>query len=204
MVDSEKLRPSFYLGDDVTDLAMKLLGKILWTNIDGQITSGIVVETEAYSYLEGACHAHMNRRTKRTETLFAEGGTAYVYLCYGIHHLFNIVTNRDGIAEAVLIRAVEPYEGKEIMQERRGRSLRDNQLTSGPGKLSQALGISTRNNSISLLGDKIWLSHGITIAENSIIRDVRIGVDYAGEDALLPWRFLVKDNPYISVKPQGG
>ncbi len=202
MVDSEKLPLSFYQQDDVTLLARNLLGKYLWTRIGDTVTAGMIVETEAYSYLEKACHAHLNRRTKRTETLFAPGGTAYIYLCYGIHHLFNIVTNHEDIAEAVLIRAVDPVYGTDHMRERRGHKFSGCQLTSGPGKLSEAMGITTDRNGTFLTGDEIWLTSGNAIPSEDIIQDVRIGVDYAGEDANLPWRYLVKDNSCVSVKPR--
>lgn len=198
MVDSGKLPLSFYERDNVVEVAKDLLGKILFTSIDGKVAGGRIVETEAYSFLERACHAHMNRRTRRTETLFAPGGTAYVYLCYGIHHLFNVVTNTQGTAEAVLIRALEPVTGLPVMQLRRGMTVAT-QLTSGPGKLSQAMGITTEKNGIELTGSEIWISPGEPIHNRDIVADVRIGVDYAGEDALLPWRFLIKGNHYVSV-----
>jgi DNA-3-methyladenine glycosylase len=201
MVDSGKLPLSFYERDNVVEVAKDLLGKILYSSIDGTMVAGRIVETEAYSFLERACHAHLNRRTRRTETLFAPGGTAYVYLCYGIHHLFNVVTNTQGTAEAVLIRALEPVTGLPVMQQRRGMTERT-KLTSGPGKLSQALGITTGNNGVELTGSDIWISHGEPVKQEDIVTDVRIGVDYAGEDALLPWRFLVKGNRFVSVPPK--
>ncbi len=202
MVDSEKLPLTFYQQGSVTDIAKDLLGKYLWTRINDEPVAGMIVETEAYSYLEKACHAHLNRRTTRTEMLFASGGVAYIYLCYGIHHLFNVVTNREETAEAVLIRGVEPVFGLDIMKKRRGSNVSENQLTSGPGKLSQAMGITTDLNGTSLTEDEIWISPGKTIRKRDIIHDVRIGVDYAGEDAKLPWRFLIRDNPYVSILPK--
>jgi DNA-3-methyladenine glycosylase len=198
----EKLTSSFYEQENVVDVAKELIGKIVYTNIQGKESVGRIVETEAYSFLEKACHAHLNRRTRRTETLFAAGGTSYVYLCYGIHHLFNVVTNKEGIAEAVLIRAVEPLSGIEIMQERRGKALPLRALGSGPGKLSQALGITTRLNGMDLFGENIWIGRDTDLDPLPVISDVRIGIDYAGEDAFLPWRFLVPGNTHVSVAPK--
>ena len=192
-----KLDKSFFLRDSVTEVARELLGKTLYTNFDKQLTAGIVVETEAYSYTEKACHAYNNRRTARTETLFRDGGTCYVYLCYGIHKLFNIVTNNEGTAEAVLIRAVEPVEGMETMLHRRGFERETVALTSGPGKLSQALGIDLTHDKTTLFEDDIWLEDN-GIDRKGIDESPRIGVAYAQEDALLPWRYTIKDNPWVS------
>ncbi|MBL6448927.1 DNA-3-methyladenine glycosylase [Fulvivirga sp. 29W222] len=192
-----KLDKSFFQRESVTTVARELLGKTLYTNFDEQLTAGIVVETEAYSYTEKACHAYNNRRTARTETLFERGGTCYVYLCYGIHKLFNIVTNREGTAEAVLIRAVEPIKGMETMLYRRGRDKGGVALTSGPGKLSQALGITLKHDKLSLFDNDIWLEDSGFDA-GAIDESPRIGVAYAQEDALLPWRFTIKNNPWVS------
>ncbi len=194
-----KLDKSFYTAPEVTEVARRLIGKHLCTKIDGVVTSGMIVETEAYSTEEKACHAYNNRYTSRTSVFFEEGGIAYVYLCYGIHSLFNIVTNRSGIAEAVLIRAVQPISGVGAMAQRRKMSSRNKALTSGPGKLSKALGITLKHNQISLLGNTIWLEdHMEPYPMASIVAGPRIGVGYAGADALLPWRFTLKDNPWLS------
>ena len=192
-----KLPQSYYLNNSVTQVAEDLIGKTIYTNFDNRLTAGVVVETEAYSFKEKACHAYNNRRTARTETLFAEGGTSYVYLCYGIHKLFNIVTNTKDVAEAVLIRAVEPVIGQEIMFERRGIT-NSSQLTTGPGKLSQALGIGLAHNKLRLFGNEIWLEDNGLHPEVTIEKSPRIGVAYAREDALLPWRFTMKSNPWVS------
>lgn len=193
-----KLSKSFYTRDDVVEVARDLLGKYLCTDIDGVFTSGKIVETEAYNgRMDKACHAFL-KRTKRTEIMYQEGGIAYVYLCYGIHHLFNIVTNVEGLADAVLVRALEPMEGVEAMQQRRGSKVPYKKLTAGPGTLSQALGIHKGLLGTDLAGNKIWLAEGAQALE--IETDVRIGIDYAGEDALLPWRFMIKDHPFVSVK----
>jgi len=194
-----KLDKSFYNREDVTKVARDLLGKVVCSKIDGKVTSGIIVETEAYSYKEKACHAHLMKRTKRTEVLFAEPGTAYVYLCYGIHKLFNIVTNKKDIAEAVLIRAIEPLDGKEIMLERRP-VVKVKDLGSGPGKLTQAMGIDLTLNNKDLFGNRLWVKDE-NIPVNSIESTPRIGVAYAEEDAHLPWRFTISGNSYISKGP---
>lgn len=191
-----KLNQSFYLNEDVTDVAKQLLGKVLCTSINGHILSGKIIETEAYSYKEKACHAYMSRNTSRTEVLFRAGGTAYVYLCYGIHKLFNVVTNKEGKAEAVLVRAVEPLDNVELMRNRRSVS-KESELTSGPGKLSQALGIDLEHNKKILTGNDIWIEdRGFTVTH--VESSPRIGVAYAKEDALLPWRFTEKGNPFLS------
>jgi len=135
-----RLPVSFYTGSDVTKIAKQLIGKKLVTNVLGKKSSGIIVETEAYSFCERGCHAYDSRMTNRNKVMFETGGVAYVYLCYGIHHLFNVVTNKKGSADAVLIRALEPIEGIEWMMERmKVKSIK--RITSGPGKLTKALGI---------------------------------------------------------------
>lgn len=194
-----KLDKSFFLNDSVTQVAEDLIGMTLCTYFDKQFTCGIIVETEAYSYKEKACHAYNNRRTARTETLFAQPGTCYVYLCYGIHKLFNIVTNKEGIAEAVLIRAVEPVEGIDVMLHRRGFAEKNKQLTSGPGKLSQALGIGLNHDKLDLFGDVIWVEdRGKDLSGHQVEKSPRIGVAYAKDDALLPWRYSVRENIWVS------
>ena len=165
----------------------------------------MIVETEAYRAPDDrACHAWMNRRTKRTEIMFAEGGKAYVYLCYGIHHLFNIVTGKEDMAHAILIRAVDPVENMELMLERRSMDKAKRQLTGGPGVLSQALGIKTVHTGIDLLKKEspIWLEdRGIHFSENDIIASPRVGIAYAKECANWPWRFRVKNSKWTS-KPE--
>lgn len=194
-----KLTRDFYTRADVTQISQELLGKYLFTNIGGQITAGMIVETEAYCGRgDKACHAN-NKRTPRTEVMYAEGGKAYVYLCYGIHHLFNIVTNVEGTADAVLIRAVEPVEGIDWMLLRRNMAKPKTTLTAGPGSLSAALGITTKYYGQDLLGDTIWVEdHGIIVAPQDIIASPRVGVAYAGEDALRPWRYRIKGNNWTS------
>jgi DNA-3-methyladenine glycosylase len=194
-----KLAADFYQRNNVRKIARELLGKVLYTNIDGVITGGMIVETEAYSWKEKGCHAYNGRRTSRNEVMFHDGGLTYVYLCYGIHYLFNVVTNRAGVADAVLIRALEPVEGIPEMILRRGNPVHHFHLTSGPGKLSRALGIDRSMNGKSLLDNEVWIEDcGNKIAPRSIVATPRIGIDYAGEDAALPWRFFLKDNRWVS------
>ncbi|MDN5203777.1 DNA-3-methyladenine glycosylase [Fulvivirgaceae bacterium BMA10] len=194
------LPASFYQRENVVQISQQLLGKVLVTYIDGQYTSGIIVETEAYNgYNDLACHAH-GKRTNRTETMYSEGGMAYIYLCYGIHHLFNVVTNEKEKADAVLIRAIEPLEGLDIMISRRKKEKIDYKLTQGPGSLSQALGIHTSMMGTSLINKKkIWIEdRDNKVSETQIVSSLRVGVGYAREDALLPWRFYLKENPWVS------
>ena len=177
-----------------------MIGLELYTHIDGVVTSGIITETEAYAG-EGdkACHAHLGRFTKRTSVMYEKGGISYIYLCYGIHHLFNIVTNIKAKADAVLIRAFEPKTGIEKMLERRKKLKLDKSISSGPGNVSQALGLSTSQNGISVCSDSIWLEQAKE-KNAKITETTRIGIDYAGKDALLPWRFYTTDSKYVSVR----
>lgn len=195
-----KLSRDFYLNTDVVQAAQDLLGKVLYTHIDQKVTAGMIVETEAYcGATDKACHAYPNKRTKRTETMFQIGGTAYVYLCYGIHSMFNVVTNVKDTADAVLIRAVEPIEGLDIIKKRRNLKNPGTNLTAGPAMLAQALGITTSDDTTDLLGNKIWLEEGHKIyTQDEIIASTRVGIEYAEEDALLPWRFRIKSNKWCS------
>ena len=190
----------FYRRKNVVTIAKELLGKALFTKIDGVVTGGISVETEAYSWKEKGCHAYNARKTSRNAIMFGEGGFSYVYLCYGMHYLFNVVTNVEGVADAVLIRALEPIAGVPEMTIRRGKIPNPFHLTSGPGKLTKALGIRKDMNARSLLGDEVWIADVETDAKRrpQIIASPRIGIDYAGEDAKLPWRFHLKDNRWVS------
>lgn len=193
-----KLEQHFYKQQDVVKIARELIGKVLYTRVDDAITSGMIVETEAYSWKERGCHAYGAKRTERTSVMFQEGGRAYVYLCYGIHELFNIVTNMEGVAEAVLIRALEPLEGQELMQKRRGDTVAFRHLTSGPGKLTRSLGIDRTWNGKILTDNEIWVEDAGRIPSKIIDVSKRIGIDYAGKDAKLPWRFSLKGNPWVS------
>ncbi len=197
-----KLPFSFYRRDDVETIARELLNAVLYTRIDGQLCAGRIVETEAYAgTADRACHAYGGRRTKRTGVMYLPGGHAYVYLIYGIHHLFNVVTHRKDQPHAVLIRALEPLEGVEVMSRRRKRPDNPYKLTGGPGLLTRALGITTRDSGVDLTGDRIWLEESeAPVPEKAILRGPRIGVDYAGADALLHRRYWIKDNPWVSGK----
>jgi len=186
-----KLGSDFYLRDDVVTIGRDLLGKVLCTGFDGEITTTMITETEAYAgETDQASHAYGGRRTKRTEPMFAEGGIAYVYLCYGIHYLFNVVTGKAGTPHAVLIRAAKPLSGIAAMLRRRDKPAVDHSLLSGPGSLARAMGITTGDTGASLTGGRIWIEdRGIDIDDDSVTIGPRVGVDYAGDDALRPYRF---------------
>ncbi len=196
----------FYQSEDVPAIARALLGKVLVSQIGGIETAGIVVETEAYRGMDDrASHAYLNRRTKRTETMFMPGGHAYVYLCYGIHHLFNVVTGPPDVPNAVLIRAIEPVKGLDEMLRRRKMQFFSSALSSGPGCITQALGIYKGMDKDALWEKSgIWLEDwSLPLDEDSIAAAARVGVGYAKEDALRPWRFFVKKNPFVSALPKG-
>ncbi len=188
-----KLQGAFYEQKDVVFLAKELLGKVLVTKFDGICTSGIITETEAYAgETDRASHAFGGRRTQRTEIMYARGGTAYVYLCYGMHSLFNVVTNCKDIPHAVLIRAIRPVEGIDTMLMRTGKNAVGSTFSNGPGKVSKALGLHFSHSGIDLTGNEIWIEdRKIHVASKDIVAGPRIGVDYAGEDAELPYRFYI-------------
>ena len=202
MAEIKKLDYSFYERASVVQIARELLGKILVTTFSGQLTSGRIVETEAYNGIaDRASHAYGGRRTKRTEVMYGKAGTAYVYLVYGIHHLFNVVTNNKDIPHAVLIRALEPLEGIPLMLRRTGKTRLDLTLTKGPGNAARALGLLTTHTGASLLGEEIFIGDdGYRLRRAQIGISPRIGVDYAAQDAGLPYRFFVKGNGYVSGK----
>ncbi len=189
-----KLNQAYYLQDDVVFLAKDLIGKILYTQIDGNKCAGIITETEAYAgATDKASHAYNNRRTARTEPMFARGGIAYVYLCYGMYHLFNVVTGEEGTPHAVLIRSIVPYQGLDTMLKRRNASHYHQNLLNGPGKISIALGIHQACNNLSLQGNTIWIEDKHLDIDITLIKATpRIGVNYAKEDALLPYRFVLQ------------
>jgi DNA-3-methyladenine glycosylase len=189
-----RLRREFYLQDDVIGVARRLLGKVLCTRMDGCTTRAVITETEAYAGAgDRASHAFRNRRTPRTEPMFAAGGTAYVYLCYGIHHLFNVVVGERGAPLAVLIRAGEPLAGVARMRERRNFPGSGKALLAGPGRLAQALGITTADSGLSLLGRRIWLEdRGFVVGASDILAGPRVGVAYAGADAARLYRFRIR------------
>jgi DNA-3-methyladenine glycosylase len=195
-----KLTEQYYLGNDVVVISKNLLGKYLFTCIDGVTTGGYIVETEAYNgIIDKASHSYGNRITPRTKTMFMQGGIAYVYLCYGIHEMFNIVTSVEGQPHAILIRAVHPTEGLEAMQVRRNMPVLKPTITAGPGSVAKALGISRNINAISLQSNTLWIEdRGLNFTDEQITSGPRIGVSYAAEDALLPYRFYVKGDVYVS------
>lgn len=200
----KKLPLSFYQRKETLQVAKELLGKILVTKWEGVITSGRIVECEAYNgIVDKASHAYGNRRTNRTEIMYAEGGRAYVYLCYGIHHLFNVVTNVKDEPHAILIRGLEPLKGIDLMLERTGKKQLDHTISRGPGNVSKALGIDRAHSGISLINSKLFIAEDdFEINQEHIAASPRIGVDYAGKDAKLPYRFFIKGNPFVSGKPK--
>lgn len=200
----KKLTADFYRRKNVLDIARDLLGKILVTRWNGIETSGRIIEVEAYrGVTDKASHAYAGRRTARNEVMYAAGGVAYIYLCYGIHHLVNVVTHTTNIPHAVLIRALEPVSGIETMLERTGKPKADFTLTRGPGNLSKALGLHVSQSGWSLHSHEFFIADdGVAFSSKETARSPRIGVDYAEEDALLPYRYFVKGNPFVSGKPK--
>lgn len=198
-----KLPARYYQNDDVVFLAKDLIGKKMVSRVNDRLTSGIITETEAYRGIgDKACHAHLGRFTERTKVMYEKGGVAYVYLCYGIHNLFNIITNTDQQADAILIRAVEPLEGVDIMLERRGKEKLDKTLTSGPGNFSKAFGLNRSHYGEDLTGDLVWIEDDadFRFRESYITTSKRIGIDYAEEDKDLPWRFYLNSSKYVSKR----
>ena len=190
---------SFYQGDDVVKISRELIGMVLFHQSADGIVGGRIVETEAYNgRTDQACHAY-HRQTKRTEVMYQSGGRAYIYLCYGIHRLFNIVTNVKGKADAVLIRAIEPMVGMDLMRTRTGKTVKELRLASGPGAVGKALNFRLEQTGV-LLNDKIWVGMELNNKTTEIVAEKRIGVDYAGEDANLPWRFMLKRSLFVSRK----
>ena len=194
------LPAAFYQRKDVVKIAKELLGKVLCTNIDGSYTSGIITETEAYAGItDKASHAYGGRRTNRNETMYGHAGNAYVYLCYGMHHLFNVVTYKIDEPYAVLIRAVQPLDGIHHMLLRRSYAQLKPALKAGPGAMSKALGIHKIHNATSLNSNLIWIEDSaIKVPAKQIVAATRVGVAYAAEDALKRYRFYIKDNPFVS------
>ncbi|WP_127845815.1 DNA-3-methyladenine glycosylase [Psychroflexus aestuariivivens] len=195
-----KLKPTYFQQSDVVFLAKDLIGKKIFTFFDGQLTGGTITETEAYAGVgDKACHAHLGRFTERTKVMYETGGISYIYLCYGIHHLFNIVTNIKGRADAILLRGFEPEHGIATMLKRRNKTKVEKNLSAGPGNVSQALGLTKAQNANSVCSNEIWLENGSNF-DVDIVETTRIGIDYAKEDAELPWRFYQKDSKFVSVK----
>ncbi|MDR1979421.1 MAG: DNA-3-methyladenine glycosylase [Synergistaceae bacterium] len=198
-----RLKRSFYLQDAVS-LAQALLGKMLVHVIDGVETGGLIIETEAYAGREdAACHSYKRQSPSgehRTDVMFGPGGYAYVYLIYGMYNCFNVVANVENEPEAVLIRAVEPRQGISAMRER--RKTRDvKKLCNGPGKLSIALGITREHYGADLCGGGLFITEAESIHASRILATPRINVDYAKEAARLPYRFIIRDNEFLSKRP---
>jgi DNA-3-methyladenine glycosylase len=195
----KKLPREFYTRADVLEVARDLLGKkLVVPGKNGARVAGIIVETEAYRGPEDrASHAYNRRRTNRTETMYGIGGTAYVYFVYGMYNQFNVVTNVADTPHAILVRAVEPSEGLNIMRRRRqGRS--EYELTSGPGRLCLAMRIDRTLDKADLLGGRVWIEEAASISPRQIARGPRVGIDYAEAWIAKPWRFWVRDNPFVS------
>lgn len=198
-VKAAKLSREFYRRSDVLTVSKELLGKLLVVpGSDGKRISGKIVEVEAYRGPEDrASHAYGGRRTKRTETMYNPGGVAYVYFVYGMYYQFNVVSGVEDIPHAILVRALEPVEGLDIMRARR-HSHPDHNLTNGPGKLCIAMGIDRHLDGADLLGDRVWLEDFEKIPPRRIARGPRIGIDYAEEWIHKPWRFWIRDNRFVS------
>lgn len=192
------LPPNFFLQKDVIKIAQSLLGCYLFTCIEGQISGGIIIETEAYkAENDKANHAYGGKKTKKNAMMFEEGGIAYIYLCYGMHCLLNFVTNAKNIPDAVLIRSIYPTHGLELMQKRTKKNRATPSITDGPGKLTKALGIDISQNGASLCSNTLWIEdRGLKTSPDKIIASPRIGIDYAGDDALLPYRFNLSPELY--------
>ena len=197
-----KLPLSFYNREDVVQIAKELLGKIIVTTFDGHLTSGRITETEAYvGITDKASHSFGNRRTARNEHMYGPAGIAYVYICYGMHQMFNIITNDKEVPDAILVRAIEPMEGIGIMLKRAGKKELDRTLTRGPGNVGKALGIFKHHSGLKLNSRKIYiLEDTFSIPEENIGTSIRIGVESAGPDGLLPYRFYIRGNKYVSGK----
>lgn len=194
----QKLGIDFYRRDDVALIAQELLGKYIVTKFEQQYTVGRIVETEAYAgIIDKASHAYNNRRTARTEIMFGDAGNAYVYLCYGIHHLFNVVCNVPGKPDAVLIRGIEPVEGIPIMQQRFQKTNFNSSIGRGPGNVSKALGISVVHTGFHLQQQQLFLAEEKQ-EEFTMMASPRIGVDYAAEHAKWLYRFFIADHPQVS------
>ncbi|MCX2746082.1 DNA-3-methyladenine glycosylase [Mangrovivirga sp. M17] len=186
----EKLSKEFYLQNNVVSVAKQLLGKVINYQNDGILHQLKIVETEAYrGFNDKACHAS-GGMTKRNTVMFMEGGRCYIYLCYGIHHLFNIVTNSEGTADAILVRAVEPVNQSDYIYP----------ATDGPGKWTKAIGLKKDKTGQSLISDELFLTNMPELSDEEIMVSTRIGVDYAGKDALNPWRFYINESEFVSKR----
>ncbi|MFI5201757.1 MAG: DNA-3-methyladenine glycosylase [Candidatus Kapaibacterium sp.] len=197
-VSSKRFSRSFFLRPSPL-VAKELLGAYLHRVIDGVELIGKIVETEAYGVGDAACHAYRGK-TPRNAVMFREGGFSYIYFTYGMHFCFNVTANAEGIAEAILIRAVEPVDGIEMMRALRPKARLDRELTSGPGRLCQAFGLTREQNAIDLVeSDELFITRGKSVAANLIGVTTRIGINVAQD---FPWRFFIRENEYVSrAKP---
>ncbi|MGB4775400.1 MAG: DNA-3-methyladenine glycosylase [Daejeonella sp.] len=195
-----KLPLSFYRHDDVVLIARQLLGKYIFAKINGELSGGIIIETEAYKGPEDrGSHAYNNRRTPKNEMMYNTGGVVYMYICYGIHDMLNIVTGAKETSHAVLIRAIQPTTGLELMRQRRQIFTDDKKLCCGPGALTKALGLNKSYNGTDLLGNEIWVEdHEFEVQDKDIFASPRVGMNFDGAYKLIPWRFYIKGNPYVS------
>ncbi len=198
-----KLQKDFYTREDTLAIAKELLGKYVYTNFDNALTGGIIVETEAYiGPHDAGSHAFNGRRTPRNETMYAEGGVTYMYICYGIHDMLNIVTGPAGSSHAILIRAIEPTDGIELMQLRRG-NVPLKRLATGPGALARALGLRKQHDALELNSDEIWIENkGLIIPGEKIKATGRVGLGCKDPYLTMPWRFIVTGNPFVSKGPK--
>ncbi|MBC8172384.1 MAG: DNA-3-methyladenine glycosylase [Chitinophagales bacterium] len=194
-----KLKKEFYTRADTVKIGKELLGKVLCSRFQNEITKGIICETEAYcGPTDRGAHSYNGRFTDRTKIMYEEGGVAYVYICYGIHHLFNIITHDKNEPHAILIRAIEPVEGFETILKRTSRKIMDHTIAAGPGLVSQCLGFKKEHTGISLLSDAIWVEDAKPLPEKNIVKSARVGMNFEGEYKMIPWRFRIKDSVYTS------
>ena len=197
MIDIKKqdvITSDFYDNETIT-IAKKLLGTLLVHESNEGRTAVIIVETDAYLSNDDRAGHDARGKTKRNEAMFERAGIAYVYLIYGNHYCFNVVTHEKDTGEAVLIRALEPIEGVELMKKRRSPKNKLNELTSGPGKLCSAMGITKEHNKTDLKSSPLYLTTGINFKNEEISSSKRIGISKGKEK---PWRFYTKDNKFVS------
>jgi DNA-3-methyladenine glycosylase len=199
----KKVPLTFYDRDDVVQIAKELLGKIVLTNISGELTSGRIVETEAYvAITDKASHSFAGRRTAKNDHMYEVAGTTYVYICYGMHQMLNIVTNKKDIPDAILIRAIEPLQGIDVILKRTGKETLNNTITKGPGNVGKALGIFKQHSGVLLNREiTIYTDKHSLINDSDIGISKRIGVESSGADGRLPYRFYIKGNKYVSGRP---
>jgi len=196
---AKRIANTYWESEEVLRLSQEILGCYLATNINGEFCYGRIVETEAYEGInDKAAHVFDDRKTERTKVMYGKSGHAYIYLCYGMHHLLNIVTAPEGIPHAILIRGIEPVLGEEIMALRSNKKVGDKRIGRGPGNVSKAMGLHYKMTGVSLDSEHIGIFKPDEFPHFNIIRGSRIGVAYAKEDALRPNRFWIENNPHVS------